>query len=53
MLGETGPDGILRKVRAHVEEGITLTTIGFGMGNFNDILIGTARQQGEWQLCLC
>ena len=46
-VGETGPDGILRKVRAHVEEGITLTTIGFGMGNFNDILMEQLANKGN------
>ena len=38
-VGQTGPDAILREIRAHVEEGITLTTVGFGMDNFNDILM--------------
>ena len=46
-VGETGPDAILRKVRAHVEEGITLTTIGFGMGNFNDILMERLANKGN------
>ena len=46
-VGETGPDAILRKVRAHVEEGITLTTIGFGMGNFNDILMEQFANKGN------
>ncbi len=30
-VGETGPDAILEEVRHYVEEGVTLTTIGFGM----------------------
>ena len=46
-VGETGPDAILGKVRAHVEEGITLTTIGFGMGNFNDILMERLANRGN------
>ena len=46
-VGETGHDAILREIRAHVEEGITLTTIGFGMGNFNDILMEQLANKGN------
>ena len=46
-VGETGPDAILKEIRAHVEEGITLTTIGFGMGNFNDILMEQLANKGN------
>ena len=46
-VGQTGPDAILRKVRAHVDEGITLTTVGFGMGNFNDILMEQLANKGN------
>ena len=46
-VGQTGPDAILREVRAHVEEGITLTTVGFGMGNFNDILMEQLANKGN------
>ena len=46
-VGQTGPDAILREVRDHVEEGITLTTIGFGMGNFNDILMEQLANKGN------
>ncbi len=46
-VGETGPDAILREVRAYVEEGITLTTVGFGMGNFNDILMEQLANRGN------
>ena len=46
-VGETGPDAILRLVHAHVEEGITLTTVGFGMGNFNDILMEQLANKGN------
>ncbi|MBN1665456.1 MAG: von Willebrand factor type A domain-containing protein [Anaerolineales bacterium] len=37
-VGETGPDAILNEIRGYVESGITLTTVGFGMGNFNELL---------------
>ena len=46
-VGQTGPDAILREVRAHVDEGITLTAIGFGMGNFNDILMEQLANKGN------
>ena len=46
-VGETGSDAILRQVRAHVEEGITLTTVGFGMGNYNDILMEQLANKGD------
>ncbi len=46
-VGETGADGILRVIRSHVEEGITLTTLGFGMGNFNDVLMEQLANNGD------
>ena len=46
-VGETGADGILRVIRSHVEEGITLTTLGFGMGNYNDILMEQLANNGD------
>ena len=45
--GETGADGILGKIRSHVEEGITLTTVGFGMGNYNDVLMEQLANTGN------
>ena len=36
-VGQTGPDGIMNTIRGYVEEGITLTSVGFGMGNFNEL----------------
>lgn len=30
-VGQTGPDAILNTIRGYVEEGITLTSVGFGM----------------------
>ena len=38
-VGQTGPDAILNEIRGYVEAGITLTSVGFGMGNFNDVLM--------------
>ena len=46
-VGETGPDAILREIRSYVKEGITLTTVGFGMGNFNDVLMEQLANKGN------
>ena len=46
-VGETGADAILKNIRAYVEEGITLTTVGFGMGNFNDVLMEQLANNGN------
>ena len=46
-VGRTGADDILREIRIHVEEGITLTTVGFGMGNFNDTLMEQLANRGN------
>ena len=46
-VGRTGPDAILAQVRGYVSEGIYLTTIGFGMGNFNDVLMEQLANDGN------
>jgi Ca-activated chloride channel family protein len=46
-VGQTGPDAILAEVRGYVEEGVTLTTVGFGMGNFNDVLMEQLADNGN------
>ncbi len=46
-VGATSPDEILAKVRGYVEEGLYLTTVGFGMGNFNDALMEQLADNGN------
>ena len=46
-VGATGPDAILEEVRGYVKEGITLTTIGFGMDNYNDVLMEQLADDGD------
>ena len=46
-VGNTGSDSILRQIRSEVEKGVTLTTIGFGMGNYNDILMEQLANDGD------
>ncbi|GAB1421567.1 VWA domain-containing protein [Anaerolineales bacterium] len=46
-VGETGPEGILNRVRNGVEEGVTLSTIGFGMGTYNDVMMEQLANDGN------
>ncbi len=46
-VGVTGPDAILEEVSHSVEEGVTLTTIGFGMDNYNDVLMEQLADNGD------
>src|SRR5574341_49205 len=48
-VGVTGPDAILETVRQQAREGITLTTVGFGMGNYNDVLMEQLADDGDGQ----
>ena len=46
-VGRTGADSILKEIRSYVDQGVTLTTIGFGMGNFNDVLMEQLANDGD------
>jgi len=46
-VGETGADGILESVRHEADRGIQLTTVGFGMGNYNDVLMEKLADHGD------
>ena len=46
-VGRTGPDEILKEIRAYVDKGITLSTVGFGMGNYNDVLMERLADTGN------
>ncbi|MFP4345498.1 MAG: von Willebrand factor type A domain-containing protein [Anaerolineales bacterium] len=46
-VGNTGPDSILAQIRRHAGEGIYLTTVGFGMGNYNDVLLERLANDGD------
>ncbi len=46
-VGQTGPDAILNEISNYVKEGITLTTVGFGMGNYNDVLMEELANKGN------
>ena len=46
-VGNTGPEAILEVVGTGVASGITLSTLGFGMGNFNDVLMERLANDGN------
>lgn len=46
-VGRTGPESILARVRTEADQGIQLTTIGFGMGNYNDVLMEQLADRGD------
>ena len=46
-VGETDADAILETVHGYVSEGVYLTTVGFGMNNFNDVLMEQLADKGN------
>ena len=46
-IGQTESDAILREVHGYVEEGVMLTSIGFGMDNYNDVLMEQLADNGN------
>lgn len=48
-VGVTGPDALLKRIEDYKQQGITLTTVGFGMGNFNDVLMERLADKGDGQ----
>ncbi len=46
-VGATGPESILERIGKEARRGIALTTVGFGMGNYNDALMEQLADQGD------
>ena len=46
-LGNTDPESILARIRPDAEQGIQLVTVGFGMGNYNDVLMEQLADKGD------
>jgi Ca-activated chloride channel family protein len=46
-VGATGPESILAVIGREARRGIYLTTVGFGMGNYNDALMERLADQGN------
>ena len=48
-VGRTGHESILARIGAAARRGIELTTVGFGMGNYNDVLMEQLADRGNGQ----
>jgi len=48
-VGTTNADELLKWIKKYADRGITLSTIGFGMGNYNDILMEKLGDKGNGQ----
>jgi Ca-activated chloride channel family protein len=46
-VGLTDPNGMMESIRRYADQGITLTAIGVGMGNFNDVLLEQLADKGD------
>ncbi len=46
-VGRTGPGEILETIAQYAAKGITLTTVGLGMGNYNDVLMEQLADEGD------
>jgi Ca-activated chloride channel family protein len=46
-VGLTGPTSILETIQQQVKRGIKMTTVGFGMGNYNDVLMEQLADKGD------
>ncbi len=45
--GETSSEGLLKQIEKYKDKGITLSACGFGMGNYNDVLIEQLATKGD------
>jgi Ca-activated chloride channel family protein len=48
-VDETDPRDILPLVRGKAQDGIVLTSVGFGLGNYNDVLMEQLADEGDGQ----
>jgi Ca-activated chloride channel family protein len=46
-VGNTGPAAILEQIRREADGGIQLATLGFGMGNYSDVLMEQLADDGD------
>jgi Ca-activated chloride channel family protein len=46
-VGQTGVDDILEVIKKKAEKGVTLSCLGFGMGNYNDVLLERLGDKGN------
>ncbi|MBI9050845.1 MAG: von Willebrand factor type A domain-containing protein [Anaerolineaceae bacterium] len=45
--GETAWNALLNDIHGYVDQGITMTSMGFGMGNYNDVLMEQLADNGN------
>ncbi|MBA3468932.1 MAG: von Willebrand factor type A domain-containing protein [Herpetosiphonaceae bacterium] len=45
--GVTDPEALIDQYRAYFDRGVQLSSYGFGMGNYNDVLMETLANQGN------
>jgi Ca-activated chloride channel family protein len=46
-VGRTGPESVLERIKHWADNGVELTTVGFGMGNYNDVLMEQLADAGD------
>ena len=46
-IGATGPDSILNTIRDYKAQGVLLSTVGFGLGNYNDHMMERLADAGN------
>jgi Ca-activated chloride channel family protein len=46
-VGRTGPESLLEQIERYADRGIELTAVGFGMGNYNDVLMERLADTGN------
>lgn len=46
-IGASSPDAILARIKGYVSEGVFLSTIGFGQGNYKDAMMETLANRGN------
>jgi len=46
-VGRTSPDAIMAEIGRFARKGLSLSTFGFGMGNYNDVLLEQLAQKGD------
>jgi len=46
-VGRTGADDIFKIIKSKADKGVTLSAIGFGMGNYNDVMLEQLGDKGN------
>jgi Ca-activated chloride channel homolog len=46
-VGRTGADDIFKVIKTKADKGVTLSAIGFGMGNYNDVMLEQLGDKGN------